>query len=212
MSALGWQHETDEISNLWRLCDELTVQQAVLLIVGCDPGSQYSHCEHWKVEERPKGYEAVKQAISAGLRSGWIKGMHTPQQDYDMNGNAVGVIEGTTDIQSSTVSREELIRWLFSRGVTTGYFFPLTTNAPDYLDPRNPRYAPKLAAAVLAWQATTDPQGKHPKQALVKWLREHAAEFGLTDDEGKANETGIDEAAKVANWQPGGGAPKTPGE
>jgi hypothetical protein len=45
----------------------------------------------------------------------------------------------------------------------------------------------------------------------MKWLREHAAEFGLTDDDGKPNETGIEEAAKVANWQPTGGAPKTPG-
>jgi hypothetical protein len=57
----------------------------------------------------------------------------------------------------------------------------------------------------------TDLKGKHPKQALVKWLREHAAELQLADDEGIPNETGIDEAAKVANWQPTGGAPKTPG-
>jgi hypothetical protein len=53
--------------------------------------------------------------------------------------------------------------------------------------------------------------GKHPKGALSKWLREHAAELGLSDDDGKPNETGIEEVAKVANWQPGGGAPKTAG-
>jgi hypothetical protein len=52
--------------------------------------------------------------------------------------------------------------------------------------------------------------GKSPKQSLTKWLREHASEFNLTDDEGKPNETGIEEAAKVANWQPMGGAPRTP--
>jgi hypothetical protein len=44
----------------------------------------------------------------------------------------------------------------------------------------------------------------------MKWLRENASEFGLSDDDGKPNETGIEETAKVANWQPGGGAPKTP--
>jgi hypothetical protein len=33
----------------------------------------------------------------------------------------------------------------------------------------------------------------------MKWLREHAADFGLTDEDGKPNETGIEEAAKVAN-------------
>ena len=69
-------------------------------------------------------------------------------------------------------------------------------------------------AAVLAWRATENESaigGKSPKQALMKWLREHAADFGLTDEDGKPNETGIEEAAKVANWQPMGGAPKTPG-
>jgi hypothetical protein len=34
-------------------------------------------------------------------------------------------------------------------------------------------------------------RGKTPKQALMKWLREHAREFGLTDDDGKPNETGM---------------------
>lgn len=110
------------------------------------------------------------------------------------------------------IGAEEIREWLKSKGFCTGFFFATATDAPDYLDPKNPRYAPKLAAAMRAWQSVTDAGGKHPKQALAKWLREHAAEFGMTDDEGKPNETGIEEAAKVANWQPGGGAPKTPGE
>ncbi|MDS4068972.1 MAG: hypothetical protein RKO24_05075 [Candidatus Competibacter sp.] len=112
----------------------------------------------------------------------------------------------------TTVAVADLRAWLEAAGIRTGFFFPAATDAPDYLDPKNPRYAPKLAAAVRAWRSVTDAGGKHPKQALAKWLREHAAEFGMTDDEGKPNETGIEEAAKVANWQPGGGAPKTPGE
>ena len=55
----------------------------------------------------------------------------------------------------------------------------------------------------------TATKGKSAKQALVKWLREHAAEYKLSDDEGKPNELGIEECAKVANWQEKGGAPKT---
>lgn len=116
------------------------------------------------------------------------------------------------DWEKTTVAVSDLVAWLEANNIRTGFFFPTATDAPDYLDPKNPRYAPKLAAAVRAWQSVTDAGGKHPKQALAKWLREHAAEFGMTDDEGKPNETGIEEAAKVANWQPGGGAPKTPGE
>ena len=91
----------------------------------------------------------------------------------------------------------------------------MVSDAPDYLNPKLPKgYAPKLAAAVNAWlavQAMPDTKGKSVKEALKKWLRENAATYGLTDDDGKANETGIDEVSKVANWEPKGGAPKTPG-
>lgn len=122
------------------------------------------------------------------------------------------VIDREPNWDKSTIARQDLVAWLEKSGIRNGFFFPAATDSPDYLDPKNPRYAPKLAAAVSAWQAVTHPNGKHPKQALEKWLREHAAEFGLTDDKGKPNVTGIAEVAKVANWQPGGGAPKTPGE
>lgn len=211
MSTPSWQSEDIEISDFWKLSEELTVQQAALLVVGCDPGSQFSYCESWKVEERPRGYEAVKQAISAGLRAGRMKGTHFGLPEHDFNGNEVGWIEGTTDVGRSVVERESLVAWLASRGVRHGFFFPLATDAPEYLDKTNARYAPKLAAAVRAWQAVTDTQGKHPKQALAKWLRENAAEFGMSDEDGKPYENSIEETAKVANWQPGGGAPKTPG-
>ena len=117
------------------------------------------------------------------------------------------------DWSKSSVSVDVLKAWLSSRGLRKGFFFPdaAMTDIPGYLDPNHLRYAPKLAAAVRAWQAVTDPNGRSPKQAMDKWLREHAAEFGLSDDEGKPNETGIEEVAKVANWLPGGGAAKTPG-
>jgi len=183
------------------------------LIVGIDPASSDgSNCENWRVSDRPRGYEAAKQGVSAGLRTGKINGKHVPLFNCEINGNNTDAIEGTTDIEWSSVDRDSLTDWLSSRGIRSGFFFPTATDAPDYLDPKNTRYAPKLAAAVRAWQSVADPGSKHPKQALAKWLREHAAEFGMTDDEGKPNETGIEEAAKVANWQPGGGAPKTPGE
>lgn len=111
----------------------------------------------------------------------------------------------------TTVKLEDLKAWLASRGFTGGFFFPESTDAPDYLNPSNPRYSHKLAAAVRAWQAVTDPGGKSPKQALMKWLREHAAEFGMVKDDGNPYETAVEEVGKVANWDTVGGAPKTPG-
>lgn len=200
-----------ESLDYWRLCDELSIIQAALLLAECDPSGEAGYAENWQVHERPRGYEAAKTAIANAFRREAIKGRLIPNFEYDINGNQCGEIDDSINLVESRVDVESLRQWLAGRGVRTGFFFPTATDTPDYLDPTNPRYAPKLAAAVQAWLAVTDPGGKHPKQALMKWLREHAADFALSDEEGKPNETGIDEVAKVANWQPGGGAPKTPG-
>ncbi len=188
--------------DFWRLCDQLSVIQAALLIAGVDPSSDNGNVEDWQTHERPTGYEAAKVAISHALRSGGIKGQITPHLGYD----------NSIDLSKSRVEVKSLRCWLAGRGFRTGFFFPNATDEPDYLDPTHPRYAPKLAAAVHAWLATGDKsaiKNKSPKQALLRWLRENAAQYDLADDEGKPNETGVEEIAKVANWQPGGGAPKT---
>ncbi|MDM0051416.1 hypothetical protein [Variovorax sp. J22R115] len=81
------------------------------------------------------------------------------------------------------------------------------TQIPDlrhgYMNPLHPRYAPKLAAAVRAWQAVDDEGKTSPKQALEGWLRAHADDFGLTN-------AAVEECSKVANWKAQGRAPKTP--
>ena len=201
-----------ESLDYWRLCDELSILQAAFLLIGLNPSDEGRFFENWEMEEIPREYEAAKVAIIGALRKNKIEGKLIPHYENDYLKDVSKEIEGSVDIYKSLVDVETLRQWLKSRGVCTGFFFPEMSDAPDYLDPRNPRYAPKLAAAVRAWQSVVDVGGKHPKNALRKWLREHAAEYGLTDDKGKLNETGIEEAAKVANWQPSGGAPKTPGE
>ena len=208
MTDSWFEHETDDL-DYWRLCDELSVYEAALLIAGRSPG-KLGYVEKLPLNKQPKGYEAAKTAIRNALRSGKIKGIIKPEFDDRVEGDPVPIID-SVNLYYSRVDVESLKTWLIGRGFQRGFFFPNPVEAPGYLDPANPRYAPKLAAAVRAWQAVTDPVGRHPKQALAKWLREHAAEFDLSDDECKPNETGIEEAAKVANWQPGGGAPKTPG-
>jgi hypothetical protein len=208
MTDSWFEYETDDL-DYWRLCDELSVYEAALLIVGRSP-SKVGNVEKLPHNKQPRGYEAAKTAIRNALRSGKIKGTIKPEFDDRVEGDPVPIID-SINLYSSRIEVESLKTWLIGRGFQHGFFFPNPVEAPGYLNPANPRYAPKLAAAVSAWQAVTDPVGRHPKQALAKWLREHAAEFDLSDDEGKPNETGIEEAAKVANWQPGGGAPKTPG-
>jgi hypothetical protein len=53
-----------ESLDYWRLCDELTIVQAALLIAGCDPSVDAEYIEGWRPGERPLGYEAAKTAIS----------------------------------------------------------------------------------------------------------------------------------------------------
>ncbi|QRO32603.1 hypothetical protein [Chromobacterium violaceum] len=119
------------------------------------------------------------------------------------------------DWELTTVSRDALIFWMDRRGYISDFFFPKSkenTGIPDYLNPDHPRYAVKLAAAIQAWEAVTEEPGKHPKQALTRWLNQHASKFGLTDNDGLPVKLSIEDCAKVANWRPGGGAPTTPGE
>ena len=52
----------------WRLCEELNIVQAALLIVGEDP-SIAEYVERWDVEKRAQGYEAAKTAICSGLKN-----------------------------------------------------------------------------------------------------------------------------------------------
>jgi len=234
----------------WRLCEELNIVQAALLVVGED-ASMAEYAEGWEIHKRPVGYEAAKTAICSGLRNhiryeqeineieaeeaklwaeypnmgsllnenaDYLKGLFSrsiagvlvEQQDYDINGNPVGDIEGSVDLYKSFVNVDSLKQWLRMKGFKTGFFFPEPVDTLDFLDPSNPRYAPKLAASVRAWQAVTDAGKRSPKQALDKWLREHAVEYSLTNDEGKPIEQAIEECSKVANWSPKGGATKTP--
>ena len=235
----------------WRLCEELNIVQAALLVVGED-ASDAEYAEGWEVHKRPKGYEAAKTAICSGLknfiryenecaeleaeterlrvdhanapdmlhagherlsslRARSIAGELVPEPDFNLDGDKMGYIEGTVDPYKSTVNAESLKQWLRRKGFATGFFFPEPVGTMGFLDPTNLRYAPKLAAAVKAWQAVTDPGNKSAKQALEKWLREHATEFGLTNEEGNPIGQAIEECSKVANWNPKGGATRTPG-
>ncbi len=202
-----------ESLDYWRLCDELTIVEAALLVSGHDPSIDATYVERWEAEKRPAGYEGAKNAISRALQRKQIEGTIVEEPEYDNEGNVYGSITGSMDIKTSRVFVDSLRLWLSARGISSGFFFPNGSNTPDYLDPSHPRYAPKLAAAVRAWLATDDEtmlRGKTAKQALSIWLRKHAAQFGLTNDDGNPIDTGVEEIAKVANWKPGGGAPKTP--
>jgi hypothetical protein len=52
----------------WRLCDELSVVQAALLIVGEDPSQLQERIDTTGAHARPEGYDAAKAALVHAIR------------------------------------------------------------------------------------------------------------------------------------------------
>jgi len=212
----------------WHFCDELSVIQATLLIVGEDPAVSQDYIDTQDAQHRPDGYDAVfaalKNAINGKSLAATLRhdARYGGYDEYPNTGESVRENEYQLRIifvsepnwHLTTVTVENLKKWLISRGCKTGFFFESDLGASEFFDPNNLFYAPKLAAAVNAWGSVTKDEtllsGKTPKKALEKWLRENASQYGLTKDDGNPNETGIEEICKIANWKPEGGAAKTP--
>ena len=200
----------------WRFCDDISIVQAALLILGINP-SDFINLMTLQTNEYPDNFNAVFTALTNAVICKKLKAeIHfTIEQRFDPI--AEGFYEDETkdpDWDKTMVSVDDIRSWLKSRGVKQGFFFPQPIETQDYLDPNQKNYSPKLAAAIRAWQAiNTEPdllRGKTVKQALIKWLRKNADQFGLTKDDGNPNEQGIEEIAKISNWATKGGAPKTP--
>lgn len=172
------------------------------------PAESQEYIANWQPENRPKGYDAVKTALLNAIKRKKLPA-DVPQGDDDDFGNNYGPYW-----DQATIVIDDLRTWLKSRGVETGFFFPKPAG-PDYLSEVHTHYSPKLAAAIKVWTAVSSNselrRGKSVKQALIIWLRRHANEFGLAKEDGNPNEQGIEEVAKIANWDTRGGAPKTPG-
>lgn len=203
----------DEINPLWHLHEELSITQAAALVAGYDPEELSMCANDTNFGVNFRGFVAAKSAIKNALITGKVRGKITPIYDYDINGNVCDEFPDSANPDDSRVEVESLVAWLQLRRFTKGFFFPVTdSETPGYLNPDHPRFSAKLAATVRAWEAVTSEGGQHPKQAITAWLNRHAAEFGMTDNDGMPVKQAIEDCAKVANWKPSGGAPTTPGE
>jgi hypothetical protein len=211
-----------EALDFWKLCDRVTLFQAIVLIAGSDPGSHTSGdtVPSYRNNEtpfpEPAGYGAIRTALHVAAQNGWIDVEIRELVEHDQNGNEVGPIPDTIDIDATYVSTASIRKFLKERNFQSTFFTPHEDPAlPGYLDPTNPCYAAKLAAAVDAWTVVTT-EGTYetestPKQLMEKWLRINAVRYGLNKPDGKLNEEGISQITKIANWKPEGGAARTPG-
>jgi hypothetical protein len=193
-----------ESIDLWRLSSSLTLVEAAYLILDLDP-TPYIASINEQPGEYPAVFKALKNDIVAHRLAANLKHRTTPMDD---DGDGI-------DWNETRVTVSELKEWLQLGPFRPKFFFQAGSETVDYLDRANPQFSPKLAAAVEAWQAIKESRsqkdsGKSVKTDIVNWLKLHAGRLGLTAD-GRPNNQAIEEVAKVSNWDPKGGAPKTPG-
>jgi len=198
----------------WKLSDVLTLPQAACLILNIEPSALGSEDDQFWLRRTSLPlilfedfqYDQLDSSFRALLEvlRGAVESENLPSQSLT---NATGLSSS-----GILVSVSELKRWLKTKNMLPAFFFgERPDQSTEFLDPDNPRYSTRLAAAVRAWQAVTDTKGISPKQALTNWLNENAKELGLVDKQGTPIKQTIEDIAKVANWQITGGAPKTPG-
>ena len=129
----------------WRLCDEVSVIQAALLIVDADPARCQEYVANWTAEKRPTGYDAslaaLTHAILAGRlratirRGAWERGWNEdPAGDESVGKDNRGhqiIFKTDPDWSLTTIIVDDLRIWLRGRGIKTGFFFPEETKSAE---------------------------------------------------------------------------------
>ena len=135
----------------WRFSRELEIYQAVFLILGLDPSDDRD--SRYGMDFSVDGYQAMKQVLNQAIER-----------------DIIIANEGLLEVDS-------IKKWLKQEEFYPDFFFPKENTAhetaenledewvcslppkpetPDYLNSQHSYYAPKLAAAVKAWQAVAD--------------------------------------------------------
>lgn len=198
----------------WRLCEDLSVFQAILLTLDYNPAHNESY--NWEQKysfDLPEGYKALKTAIQKSLESKKIQGEIVYSLYNEITGDITNQGERYMNLDASHVNVQSYIDYLESKNFKSSkFFFPDNTDNRDYLDKNHPHYSPKLAMTIKAWEAIRDNpkllNRKTPKQALEKQLREMAPLYGFTDENGLPQTQPIEDMAKVGNWNQKGGVAK----
>ncbi len=185
----------------WKLATHLNVYQLSLLMAGYDPAElNTSSTQYWSDEVVKETVPFLNAIMNAVLEN---------RIRYSKVSDESGISWDETRIELESVGE-----WLISRNYRDGFFITAAAETDPLFEANSEFYAPKLAAAVRAWnEVTADPDalnGNTPKRALAIWLKKHAAEYGLLDKEGNPIKQALDDICKVANWRPEGGASPTP--
>ena len=107
----------------WRLCDELTVLQAAMLIAGLDPADELK-LDHLDWDQNIVGLDAATNAIANALRKNAIKGKVFFRHGNDSNVKPESAQAEFIDFKNSRVEVDLLKAWLLGRGLKIGFSLP----------------------------------------------------------------------------------------
>lgn len=185
--------------DVWRVADRYSIGEAAYLAAGVDPG------EFYLTDDESIDIKAFKSAFGRAA----MADAENPQvrlQTFD------DLVEGTCADENKTLLNVEWIRkFLSSKGVQEGFFFPQVDYGEEKFRDRNhDHYSPDLDLAVAVWRALEKERTfvYGPKQAILQWIDDHPeAWHGSEPLTAKAKER----IAILVNWRKEGGANKTPG-
>jgi hypothetical protein len=188
---------------LWRIVDPLTIRESARLLAGLNPKPSSNRID----SDRGKAAKADAYGIALirAVQSARVESANSLAWDGSYGDTAICdyTDEGLCD--ATTIHVAELAHWAHCCGISHHWSIDSREHGKGMLDLS--RYPPELQAAIEAFEVVrVDPSataGRTPKIALSAWLEMNKPELS-----GNARER----IATVANWQPSGGAPKTPGE
>ena len=182
----------------WRILDEFSVTEALLLVVGVDPFKVNANEESFKQDDSYNRYVLIRRKLIKEFESssGLLEEISFKEGPLSRYGSRPLV----PNWDRTKVSAKAM-RLLLRETKISSKFFE-SYGQPGYLDPEHDHYSPKLAAAVGVWLAMEDKSAigyLATKKVLNNWLTKHASEF--RDKKGKQlSNNGISECSAVANW------------
>lgn len=192
----------------WRARKKFTVNQASLLIVGEEAASAKNKLESQIYPKLKDKCEPIRGELIESIEASEL----SAKRKYKMQEDNHGKCKRVLDCNNTTILKKDIKAWLIVKEIDSEVFCVDKFIQAGFLNSGHERYAPKLAAAVSAWLALEDETllgKKKPFTALENWLTQNASKYNK-DTKGVFTYTAIQECARVANWNPEGGAPKTP--
>ena len=191
-----------EIGRAWRFADVLTVKEAAC-ILGYEDPAKYTFNNNALPKEAEGMRLLLERAITQGnlrFAAAWeyFDGCNGPESTQTVNAH-------TFLADCTTIRVSDLTTWCDSKGIEHPFAAQPANNA-NAPTPIPQTYPDELRVAIEAFQAVSaDPSAtktQTPKAALTAWLEKNKPELSANARE---------RIATVANWQPQGGAPRTPG-